>query len=153
MGLKGIIIGLTLSAIIIMAMVNFGIQFGQENGAQDNIADDSRISRFRGNLEGNITDIEPNINTSTGQFFSTPASQGDNQDFFDPLSLRGIARSILSIPTLIFNLTIGLALDIIFGGTSSANWRFVTIFIVLGALLSAIILFYIVRWIRSGEFE
>lgn len=152
MGLKDIVIGIVLFTLFVFAILNFGIQFPLENGASQTILNNTRIAEYNTAVEGNLSLTEPQFNVSQNVFTRTPQSEGQTQEFFNPLSLRSIGLGIISVPKIIFFLTIDLVQDTIFGGDSSQN-KFIIILGILGSLTFVIATLYIVRWIRSGEVD
>lgn len=143
-GIYPLIVGLVLVGLFAVAFINFGVGLAIDNGATTSIADDDRISTFLVLTDAELQGYNEAVNRSRSSWLANIPVVGVSLQL---ISSASIWKTMVSIPKTVFDLTIGLIGDVIFGG---ANGRFGLVFIIVGALVLAGIIMWSWSFIRSG---
>lgn len=77
MGQIKFVISMAMAVLFAIAVITFGIQFGNDNSAGDKIGDDSDFSTIQSELVGNTSTFLTDINSSSDAFFKSSLAQGD----------------------------------------------------------------------------
>ena len=141
-------VGLSLLAIgvFVFAMLNFGVDLASDNNANQSISDNPSIGNFIGNLSTNLDNYDEQVNASQESFSKSKPTVGGESLQIE--SVASIWKTLISIPFALYNLTLGFILTNIFGGSGGG---FAFIMTILLAGLSAVIILFAWKWIRSGD--
>jgi hypothetical protein len=101
---------LLLIALFSIAVVNFGIGFGNDNNAAVKLSDDVQLSGFVGNVESDIVTFKSDTNASQKALFDSTIASGDETTTTGGQfkgGISGILSSIKNIITLGYNKIFG----------------------------------------------
>lgn len=143
MGLKDTFVGLALGAVCVIALLLFLIGIGVDNNAAQRIDGDASVNQYLGNATVQYANVEPDINSSATAFSTSTPIVGTASDIQNP-AVSTNWKSILKASYNIYELTIGLLVTKVFGGSGYA-------FLItgLGATLLGVILLYAWQWWRG----
>ncbi len=145
MGFKELAIAFGVLTIFVFAFLNFGIQLASDNEASQSISDDPTISTYKDNLESNLGSLPAQTNASQKAFWdSIPILSQAIQI----ASVPAVVSGLISIPYTMYQLTVGLVFDKLFGGS-----EFGLIFGVLGSIIALLIILYSWKVIRTGDYK
>lgn len=143
-GLKSLAISFTLVGIFVFAMLFFGIQLASDNASNQSIADDASVGVFRTTLNSTFITYSDQINASESSFSNTEPTVGVLG--LQLVSVSSIWKSIVTLPILIYRLTLGLIVEKIFG-----DINFFPVFTIMTALVVLVAVLYAWKWIRGGD--
>lgn len=144
MGFKAILISLLMIGLFFIAMVSFNVAMIENNGGNISLKDNPAInSTFQDVLIplGNISAVynnQSNIlagSSQTTEFTSIPEA------------IEGVWTILPNIPNILFNLLFNLIFVELFGG----DVTFAIIMLTLGSMITLVVVFGAIRWLRSGE--
>ncbi len=145
-GIKQIGLSLLMVGVFVFAMLNFGVNLATDNNANQSISDNPSVGNFIGNLSTNLDSYDEQVNASQESFSRSKPTVGGESLQIE--SVASIWSTLLTIPFTLFNLTLGFILTNIFGGSGGG---FAFVFTIILAAVSAVILLYAWKWIRSGD--
>lgn len=148
MGIKSLGIVLMLSGILAFALINFGIQFASDNGALQSIADDNLLSNFKNNVSNNLGGYNSQVDSASTSFGNSTPTIGAAS--LETTSVFTIWKNFVKGPKIIYEASIGLALNKIFGGTDQSN-QFRIVGIVLTGIIVMVIIIYAWAFIKGAS--
>jgi len=135
------IVGFLLAGLFIYAMLSFALQSQTDNSVGNKLINNQLINRTYSSLGGNLSSSETLATSSKGTFENeTPTASFGSANLF---SIKGIAQTIITMITAIYNVTIGLAADV-FGVDR-------VVILVLASILIFVGIFMIWRWVRFAD--
>lgn len=144
-GLKPLIVGLLLSGLFAFALITSGIMIANSNHASHSIGDDPAIASYKNSLEGTLNQAQENANSSIEAIGESSISVIPGAYIFD--AIAGVWKTLKVVPVTIYNLTIGLLKNKIFGN------NFNVVFGIFSAILIILIIFGVIKLISSGQDE
>ena len=141
-GFKGYLIGLLLVGLFAIAIINAGIIISSDNDATVSIGDDPSLSSYKSSIESELGNATSN-SQSADQILSNSTITTTSTPFVD--SIGGIWKSVKAAPVAVWNLTLGLALERIFGEDKRIVLN------ILGAILGLILIFAVIYLIATGD--
>ena len=145
-GLKSLIVTLLIFGLFAVALINFSINIAEENGATKNLRNNSAINQYMDALETNLSDAYTTADKADTALTNSSISLTTGYVLID--SVRGIWKTIVTIPKGIYILTVGLA-----GNTLMPNPTFQIVIYVIGAIFLILFLFAVVKWLTTGSGE
>ena len=139
---KGFIIGMLLVGLFAFALISSGIIIGDKNNGQS-IGDIPTISKFRTDIQVNLSEAYNTANSSETSFGSSPISL-TSIVFVD--ALGGIWKTLKSIPLAIWNLIMSLV-----SGSIAPASEYGVVFGVIGAIIIITIIFGVWKMISTGD--
>lgn len=143
-GIRHIITGLLVFSLFVITFISFGVNFAEENNANQTIIDDnSPLKTIYENVDSTLKDyddqgIQQSANDSFGSFYEeeeTSGIIGSITDFFIR-SILGVGKTIAGIANTIFEVTLNPLLKTL--GIQSEIAR------VIGIVLSTIMMFTLI---------
>lgn len=144
-GLKNLFIGLILTGLFAFALITGGIQLAELNNGANSLADDPAFSTYKTNLTTALQKAHNDTNASIESLGDSPLSAIPGAFIFEAIS--GVWKTLKVVPVTIYNLTFGLAKDKIFGDS------FALVFGVIGAIITLLIIFGVIKLVSSGQDE
>ena len=141
--LKTLIVGLLLAGLFMIAMINFGLQLSTDNGSNQSIGDDPALIQYSTALEGNLSEAQANANSAETAASNSSVSLTGTLPFIE--SSPNVLKTVRTIPITIWNLTFGLFLDKIFGGSSGY-----LVVGIIGACLTIVLVLLFLKFISTG---
>lgn len=144
-GIKTILIGLILTGMFGLALINGGIQLGINHNSANNIGDDPSLSSYKSSLESSLEDAHTNANASVESLGESPISALPGGFIFD--AAARVWKTLKAAPVSIYNSTIGIADEKIFGPA------FYLILGGIGAIILILIALGVIKLVISGQDE
>jgi hypothetical protein len=141
--LRPIIIGIILTGLLAVALINGGILLSLRNNNNNTIANDPSLLSYSNTLQTNLDETFNNTNSSFDKIGSSPITLTTGNIIFD--AIGGVWRTLTVMPLAIFKLTTNLISSKILGGSFN---------VVIGVVLSLLvitIIFGIWKWVSTGE--
>lgn len=143
MGLKSLLIGILVSGLFALALINGGIMLASNNHANQSIGDDPILVGYRNSLNNTLHQAETNVNGSLealGQQGATSTPLGAIYD-----AMTGTWKTLKEVPSSLYNLFVGVTKVKIFGDS------FNPVFGIVAAILIILIIFGVIKLIISGD--
>lgn len=146
MGFKDIFISLILISAVAMALLTFAINFGIENGAKDNIINDSTIRDSVKDINDTLVSTSNDANSSSQTFKKGSENQVVGQEAIQVESITDVKDTLITSPYGAFKITLNLIFVKIFGDSA-----FSVMFGLVTAIVLGLIIIYGWKLIRLGD--
>ena len=153
MGLKELVINFSLIGMFVFAFLFFSVGILSDNNSPNTAEFTSDVARLQNNISASDFQSYKAVANASGQVYSSEDIATDDQSQIPQKGLKTVGINVLDIPTLFYHSTVEFALVNIFGigADDNSGNGFQAIFIMIGALITAIIIFYGYKWIRIGD--
>jgi hypothetical protein len=144
-GFKSLMISMVLVGLFVFATINFGIIFASENDSNQSIGDHPSIANLSIGVNDSLRGFDDDISGGKSSFISDIPVIGDSLVI---LAAASVWKTFVTLPKVMFDLTFGTISEVIFGNGAGG---FGLVFIVIGSIVVAVLIFYAWKWIRSGD--
>ena len=146
-GLKSFLIGLLLVGLFSSLLITAGIQLAQRNNSPNTIANDPTISDFADNLNENLTSL-PTITSSAEDSIGSSPVTLDTGAGIILNSVGGLWKTLKTIPTSVYDLTVGLLVAKIFSGSN-----FTPAVAIIAGIATIAFIFFVYNWVHNADKE
>ncbi len=150
MGFNSYLVGLTLVAVFVFAIVTFGIQFGVDNATSISLADDPSINEFAGNVSSELDTARSDQGAAEDAFEAGTKDQIELTGDIGIPAVTSLRTLFVAAPLGIINLIADLIFTNLFG--ESGEGFGIVIGMVIAIIFSVgLLLFY--KVIKTGDSE
>lgn len=142
-GLKSMIITFLIIGLFSFALISFGVNFPDNNLANQSLLDDQRINTSYSQLSTELQDTKTTSEAQLDVLEETEAETGSENVVFR--SVASVWKAFKSMSIGLFNIVFGLIFDVLLGQA------FVAVVGVIGAIVTLLIAFYVWKWVRTGD--
>lgn len=150
-GFKGIVIALLLAGVFAFSIISFGVQMQLDNDAGFTLLNNTRINSSYTSLGSDLNRTQSVYAEQSSDFSSDQPEESRGGESILLISIVGVLNVVGKIPVLLYDSTLGLAFDVLFGGSS--NTGFGIVFGIFGAILIISLVLYAWKVIRTGDPE
>lgn len=150
-GFKGIVIPLLLAGVFAFAMISFGVQMQLDNSASSTLLNNTRINSTYTSLITNLNDTQTVYQQQAEDFSSDQPEESRGGESILLISIVGAWNVFSKAPVALYDITVGLAFDILFGGSEESGFGLV--FGILAAILILSLVLFAWKLIRTGDPE
>lgn len=129
--------------LFIIAIINAGIMISDQNNFIGSIGDDDSLTEYKASLEDTLDNATSASQSADAVLSNSSISTVSAFPFVD--SITGIWKTVKSAPVAVWNLTMGYAVEKIFGEDKAI------VLTILGALLGLALIFAVVYLIATGD--
>lgn len=142
--LRPVIISILLSVLFIIAVISGGIYMAEQNGASENIGNDSAFSSLRNDLIDKTQDNYDSSLAAMNSLENSSISLTSGIPFLD--SIYGGWKVIKATPMIMYNLITASLFERLLGSQTSA-----IIIGIISAILIITIIFAVIKLVSTGD--
>ena len=150
-GFKGIIIALLLAGVFAFSLISFGVQMQTDNDAPFTLLNNTRINNSFNTLGSNLNKTQTVYAEQSSDFSSDQPEESRGGESILLISIVGVLNVVGKIPVLLYDSTLGLAFDFLFGGSGDSG--FGVVFGIFGSILILSVVLFAWKVIRTGDPE
>lgn len=112
MGFTNFTIGIVITAVFALALINFAVITPINNNAQDNILNDPSLAGINDTLYNSLSGIQDTAQTQREVFEQQEAQGGSSDEGFSLTAIVGTGKTFMSTAVLSFNIIFTIIADV-----------------------------------------